>query len=95
MLVRCYTEVMDPFFLAIDPGVHTFELDLQLNEDGYLPIWYMDGEEMVRKQTTYTPEDFTFGLEFRSFADGGNWQGDSNCTDTYTGKYNWFKYKPY
>ena len=55
----------------------------------------MDGEEMVRKQTTYTPEDFTFGLEFRSFADGGNWQGDSNCTDTYTGKYNWFKYKPY
>lgn len=95
MLVRCYTEAMDPFFLAVDPGIHTFELDLQLNEDGYLPVWSMDGDEIIRKQTSYTPEDFTFGLEFRSFADGGGWQGDSNCTNVYTGKYNWFDYKPY
>lgn len=95
MLIRCYTEQMDPFFLAIDPGVHTFELDLQLNEEGYLPIWYVDGREITRKQTTYTPEDFTFGLEFRNFVDGGAWQGDSNCTNTYTGKYNWFNYTPY
>lgn len=86
---------MDPFFLAIDPGVHTFELDLQLNEDGYLPIWYVDGREITRKQTTYTSEDFTFGLEFRNFVDGAAWQGDSNCTNTYTGKYNWFNYTPY
>ncbi len=95
MLVRCYTESMDPFFLAIDPGVHTFELDLQLNDNGYLPIWSMDGDEITRKQTGYTPEEFTFGLEFRSFADGGAWQGDSNCTNVYTGKYNWFTYKAY
>lgn len=95
MLVRCYTEAMDPFFLAIDPGVHIFELDLQLNENGYLPVWSMDGDEITRKQTTYTPEEFTFGIEFRSFADGSGWQGDSNCTNVYTGKYNWFNYKPY
>ena len=94
MLVRCYTESMDPFFLAIDPGKHIFEIELQLNENGYLPIWYMDGDEITRKQTAYTPEEFTFGLEFRSFADGGGWQGDSNCTNTYVGKYAWFDYKP-
>ena len=95
MLVRCYTESMDPVFVAIDPGVHTFELDLQLTEDGYLPVWYVDGREVASKQTTYTPEAFTFALEFRNFADGATWQGDTNCTDTYTGKYNWFEYTPY
>ena len=56
MLIRCYTESMDPFFLAIDPGKHIFEIELQLNENGYLPIWYMDGDEITRKQTTYTVE---------------------------------------
>lgn len=95
MLVRCYTESMDPVFVAIDPGVHTFELDLQLTEDGYLPVWYVDGREVASKQTAYTPEEFTFALEFRNFADGGTWQGDTNCTGTYTGKYNWFEYTPY
>lgn len=95
MLVRCYTESIDPKFLAIDPGVHTFELDLQLIDGQYLAIWSMDGDEITRKQTTYTPEEFTFGLEIRSFADGGGWQGETNCTDTYTAKYNWFEYKLY
>lgn len=95
MLIRCYTEAMDPFYLAIDPGKHIFELELQLNENGYLPIWYMDGDEITRKQTAYTPDEFTFGLEFRCFSDGGAWQGDSNCTDVYAGRYAWFDFKPY
>ncbi len=95
MLIRCYTEGQGAVFTAIDPGVHTFELDLQLNENGYLPIWSVDGREITRWQSSYTPDDQVFALEFRSFADGGAWQGDTECTDTYTGKYNWFEYTPY
>lgn len=83
MLVRCYTESLGAWNYPIDPGMHNFVLDLRLVNGCYSANWLVDGDLVKSFTTWYTPDMFNLGLSFRTFADGGGWQGSINTTQTY------------
>lgn len=94
MLVRCYSEAMGVVNIPIDPGVHTFTIDLREKAGIYSASWIIDGDVVKSHDSRY---EYTLPLNLATatHADGGGWQGDKPTTATYTAKYDYIEYKKY